>query len=44
MTLIRDQRWPIRLTLEREYRDAPGTPVEQTRWQLNYLTTLLESR
>ena len=41
--LVRDQRWPIRLTLEREYRDAPGTPVEQTRWQLNYLKALLES-
>ena len=41
--LVRDQRWPIRLTLEREYRDAPGTPVEQTRWQLNYLKTILES-
>ena len=43
VTLIRDQRWPIRLTLEREYRDAPGTPVEQTRWQLDYLKRLLES-
>jgi sugar phosphate isomerase/epimerase len=43
VTLIRDQQWPIRLTLEREYRDAPGTPVEQTRWQLNYLARLLES-
>ena len=42
--LIRDQRWPIKLTLEREYRDAPGTPVDQTRWQLSYLTKLLESR
>lgn len=43
VTLVRDQRWPIRLTLEREYRDAPGTPVEQTRWQLNYVRGLLES-
>lgn len=41
--LVRDERWPIRLTLEREYRDAPGTPVEQTHWQLNYLKSLLES-
>jgi hypothetical protein len=30
------------LILEREYRDAPGTAVEQTRWQVNYLTSLLE--
>ena len=36
--LIRDNKWPIMLILEREYRDAPGTAVEQTRWQLNYLT------
>ena len=41
--LIRDNRWPIMLILEREYRDAPGTPVEQTRWQLNYVKGLLES-
>lgn len=41
-TLIRDERWPIMLILEREYRDAPGSPVEQTRWQLNYLKGLLE--
>ena len=40
-TLIRDNTWPIMLILEREYRDAPGTAVEQTRWQLNYLTSLL---
>jgi sugar phosphate isomerase/epimerase len=42
-TLIRDNRWPILLILEREYRDAPGTPVEQTRWQLNYVRSLLET-
>jgi len=41
--LIRDQRWPVRLTIEREYRDAPGTAVEQTRWQLDYVKRLLES-
>jgi sugar phosphate isomerase/epimerase len=41
-TLIRDNKWPIMLILEREYRDGPGTAVEQTRWQLNYLTSLLE--
>jgi sugar phosphate isomerase/epimerase len=40
--LIRDNKWPILLILEREYRDAPGTAVEQTRWQVNYLTSLLE--
>ncbi|HET9383907.1 MAG TPA: TIM barrel protein [Gemmatimonadales bacterium] len=40
-TLIRDNGWPITLLLEREYRDAPGTPVEQTRWQLNYVKSLL---
>jgi sugar phosphate isomerase/epimerase len=42
-TLIRDNRWPILLILEREYRDAPGTPVEQTRWQINYVRSLLET-
>ena len=42
-TLIRDNKWPILLILEREYRDAPGTPVEQTRWQLNYVKSLLET-
>ena len=41
--LIRDNKWPISLIVEREYRDAPGTPVEQTRWQLNYLKSLLET-
>ena len=41
--LIRDNKWPISLIVEREYRDAPGTPVEQTRGQLNYLRSLLES-
>jgi sugar phosphate isomerase/epimerase len=42
-TLIRDNRWPIKLIVEREYRDAPGSPVEQTRWQLGYLRSLLET-
>jgi sugar phosphate isomerase/epimerase len=41
--LIRDNKWPIMLILEREYRDAPGSPVEQTRWQLNYVKSLLET-
>ena len=39
--LVRDNRWPIMLIDEREYRDAPGTPVEQTRWELNYLRDIL---
>jgi sugar phosphate isomerase/epimerase len=43
VTLIRDNRWPVMLILEREYRDAPGTAVEQTRWQVNYLKSLLET-
>jgi len=42
-SLIRQNRWPIMLILEREYRDAPGTPVEQTKWQLDYLKGLLET-
>jgi sugar phosphate isomerase/epimerase len=42
-TLIRDNRWRIMLILEREYRDAPGTAVEQTQWQLNYVKSLLEA-
>ena len=33
----------IMLILEREYRDAPGTAVEQTRWQLGYVKSLLEA-
>jgi Xylose isomerase-like TIM barrel len=41
--LIRDNKWPISLIVEREYRDAPGTPVEQTRAQLNYLRSVLET-
>ena len=43
LALIRDNKWPIYALLEREYRDAPGTAVEQTRWQLNYLSSLLET-
>ncbi len=42
-TLVRDNKWPIMFILEREYRDAPGTAVEQTRWQLNYVKGLLEA-
>ena len=40
--LIRDNRWPVMLILEREYRDAPGSPVEQTRRQLDYVRSLLD--
>lgn len=40
--LVRDNKWPIMFILEREYRDAPGTAVEQTRWQLDYVKGLLE--
>ena len=42
-SLIQKNRWPIMLILEREYRDAPGTAVEQTKWQLDYLKAALES-
>lgn len=41
--LVRDNKWPILFILEREYRDAPGTPVEQTRWQLDHVKGLLEA-
>jgi len=41
LQLIRDNKWPIYGILEREYRDAPGTPVEQTKGQLDYLKQLL---
>ena len=41
--LVRDNKWPIMFILEREYRDAPGTAVEQTRWQLNHVKSLLET-
>jgi sugar phosphate isomerase/epimerase len=42
LTLIRDNRWPIYGIIEREYR-GPGTPVEETKGQLNYLRGLLEA-
>src|SRR5205085_8036984 len=37
LTLIRDNHYPIICLLEREYRDAPGTAVEQTQWQMDYI-------
>jgi sugar phosphate isomerase/epimerase len=43
VTLIRDNQWPILLIVEREYRDAPGTALEQTQWELNYLRGMLET-
>jgi sugar phosphate isomerase/epimerase len=43
LRLIRDNRWPIYAIIEREYRDAPGSPVEQTRWQMDYLRKVLSA-
>jgi sugar phosphate isomerase/epimerase len=43
LTLIRDNKWPIYGIIEREYRDAPGNAVEQTRGQMEYLKRILES-
>ncbi len=40
LTLIRDNRWPIYGIIEREFR-GPGTPVEETKGQLEYLKGLL---
>jgi Xylose isomerase-like TIM barrel len=42
LQLIRDRRWPIYVIIEREYR-GPGSPVDETRWQMQYLTQLLQS-
>jgi sugar phosphate isomerase/epimerase len=43
LTLIRDNKWPIYGIIEREYRDAPGNAVEQTRAQMDYLKQVLNS-
>jgi sugar phosphate isomerase/epimerase len=43
LTLIRDNQWPIYAIIEREYRDAPGSAVEQTKAQMEYLTRVLNS-
>jgi sugar phosphate isomerase/epimerase len=40
---IRDNKWPIYAILEREYRDAPGTPAEQTKGQMEYMKQLLNA-
>ena len=42
LTLIRDSHYPIICLLEREYR-GPGSPVEETRWQMEYVKKILES-
>jgi len=43
LTLIRDNRWPVYGIIEREYRDAPGNAVEQTKAQMEYLKQILNS-
>jgi sugar phosphate isomerase/epimerase len=43
LTLIRDNKWPIYGIIEREYRDAPGDAVEQTKSQIEYLKQILNS-
>lgn len=43
LVMIRDNRWPIYGIIEREYRDAPGNAVQQTKAQLDYLTKILNS-
>jgi len=42
LTLIRDNKWPIYAILEREFR-GPGTPVEETKWQMDYLKKGLDT-
>ena len=43
LLMIRNNRWPIYGIIEREYRDAPGNAVEQTKGQWGYLTGILNS-
>jgi len=40
LTLIRDNKYPIYCIIEREFR-GPGTPIEETRAQLDYLKQIL---
>jgi sugar phosphate isomerase/epimerase len=40
--MVRDHKWPIYVLLEREY-NGDGSPVEQTRWQMEYLRKLLDT-
>jgi sugar phosphate isomerase/epimerase len=42
LALIRDNKWPIYALLEREYR-GPGTPVEEARWQMDYMKKALDA-
>ncbi len=42
LAMIRDNKWPIYGIIEREFR-GPGTPVDETKGQLEYLTRLLDS-
>jgi len=37
-----DSHYPIICLLEREYR-GPGSPVEETKWQMDYMKKILES-
>ena len=43
LTLLRDNKYPIYAIIEREYRDAPGTPAEQTKGQMDYLKQILSA-
>ena len=42
LSLIRDNKWPIYGIIEREFR-GPGTPVDETKGQLDYLRQILET-
>ena len=43
LTLLRDNKYPIYAIIEREYRDAPGSPAEQTKGQMEYLKQILSA-
>jgi sugar phosphate isomerase/epimerase len=42
LTLIRDNRYPIICLIEREYR-GPGSPVDETKWQMDYMKKILQT-
>src|SRR5262245_42687145 len=42
LTLIRDNRYPVICLLAREYR-GPGSPVDETKWQMDYIRKILET-
>ena len=42
LALIRDNKWPIYAIVEREFR-GPGTPVDETKWQMDYMKKALDS-